>query len=76
MRTVTIRELHLNSRKLVRAEARKKIIITDRGRPIASLKAVDGPDLVGKPFPGRNIRKLPKARGDSTQYISWDRDER
>jgi antitoxin (DNA-binding transcriptional repressor) of toxin-antitoxin stability system len=76
MRTVTIRELHLNTRKLMRAAGHKKIIITDRSQPVALLKAVDGPDLVGKPFPRRDIRKLANARGDSRQYISWDRDER
>jgi antitoxin (DNA-binding transcriptional repressor) of toxin-antitoxin stability system len=76
MRTVTIHELHLNARKLMRAAAHEKIIITDRSQPVALLKAVDGPDLVGKPFPRRDIRKMPKARGDSTQYIPWDRDER
>ena len=76
MQTVTIRELHLNTRKLVRAAARQKIIITDRGRPIALLKALDEPDLVGKPFPRRDIRKMPKSKVDSTIYVSQDRDGR
>jgi antitoxin (DNA-binding transcriptional repressor) of toxin-antitoxin stability system len=76
MRTVTIRELHMNTGKLMRAAGHKKIIITDRSQPVALLKAVDGPDLFGKLFPRRYIRKLPNARGDSRQYISWDRDER
>jgi antitoxin (DNA-binding transcriptional repressor) of toxin-antitoxin stability system len=76
MRTATIRELHMNTGKLVRASAHEKIIITDRGQPVALLKRPDGPDLVGKPFPKRDIRKMPKAKGDSTDYISRDRDGR
>ena len=76
MRTVTIRELHLNTGKLVRAAARQKIIITDRGGPIALLKALDEPDLVGKPFPWRDIRKMLKSQVDSTIYVSQDRDGR
>jgi len=49
-------------------------IITDRGRPIALLKALDESDLVGKPFPRHNIRKMPKSNVDSTIYVSQDRD--
>ncbi len=76
MRTATIRELHMNTGKLVRASAHEKIIIKDRGRPVAVLKRLDGPDLEGKPFPKRDIRKMPKAKGDSTEYVSRDREGR
>ena len=76
MRTVTIRELHLNTLNLVRAAARQKIIITDRGRPIALLKTLDEPDLVGKLFPRRDIRKMPKSKVDSTIYVAQGRDRR
>ena len=76
MRTATIHELHMNTGKLVRAAAHEKIIITERGQPVALLKAVDGPDLVGKPFPRRDIRKMPKSKVDSTIYVSQDRDGR
>jgi antitoxin (DNA-binding transcriptional repressor) of toxin-antitoxin stability system len=76
MRTATIHELHLNTRKLVRAAAGQKITITDRGGPIVLLKALDRPDLVGKPFPRRDIRKMPKSKMDSTIYASQDRDRR
>jgi antitoxin (DNA-binding transcriptional repressor) of toxin-antitoxin stability system len=76
MRTATIRELQMNTGKLVRAAAHQKIIITDHGQPIALLKALDGPDLVGKPFPKRDIRKMPKSDVDSTLYVSQDRDGR
>ena len=76
MKTVTIRELHTKTGKLVRAAAHEKIIITDRGQPIALLEKVEGPDLVGKPFPKRDISQLPKMEGDSTDYVSQDRDGR
>jgi antitoxin (DNA-binding transcriptional repressor) of toxin-antitoxin stability system len=76
IRTVTIRELHLNTRTLVCAAGRQKITITDRGRPIALLKTLDEPDLVGKPFSRRDIRKMPKSKVDSTIYVSQDRDRR
>jgi antitoxin (DNA-binding transcriptional repressor) of toxin-antitoxin stability system len=74
--TVTIWELRINTGKLMRASAHEKIIITERGQPVALPKAVDGPDLVGKSFPKRDIRKMPKVEGDSTDYISRDRDGR
>jgi hypothetical protein len=76
VRTITIRELHRNTVKLVRAAAYEKIIVTDRGRPVALLEKPDGPDLLGRPFPKRDIRKMPKVKGDSTDYVSEDRDGR
>jgi hypothetical protein len=40
------------------------------------LKSVKAADLIGKPFPKRDIRKMPKVKGDSTDYVSQDRDGR
>lgn len=76
MRTATIRELHINTGKLVRASAHEKILITDRGQPVALLKGANAADLTGKPFPKRDLRKMPKVKGDSTVYISEERDAR
>jgi antitoxin (DNA-binding transcriptional repressor) of toxin-antitoxin stability system len=76
MKTATIRELHMKTGELVRASAHEKIIITDRGQPVALLKRIEGPELVGKPFPKRDICRMPKVKGDSTDYISRDRDGR
>jgi antitoxin (DNA-binding transcriptional repressor) of toxin-antitoxin stability system len=76
MRTATIRELHMHTGKLVRASAREKILITDRGQPVALLKNAEAAELIGKPFPKRDIRKMPKVEGDSTIYISEERDAR
>lgn len=76
MRTATIRELHMNTGQLVRASARENILITDRGQAVAILKSAKAADLIGKPFPKRDIRKMPRVKGDSTDYISRDRDGR
>jgi len=75
MRTATICELHMNTGKLVRASAHEKII-ADRGQLVALLQKPEGPDLIAKPFPKRDIRKMPKMKGDSINYVSWDRDGR
>jgi prevent-host-death family protein len=42
MKTATIRELHMKTGELVRASAQEKIIITDRGKPVALLKKIEG----------------------------------
>jgi prevent-host-death family protein len=76
MKTATIRELHMKTGALVRASAHENILITDRGQPVAVLKSAKAADLVGKPFPKRDLRKMPKVPGDSTVYISQDRDGR
>jgi prevent-host-death family protein len=76
MRTATIRELHMNTGKLVRASVHEKIVITERGRPVALLKNAEVAELVGKPFPKRDRRKMPRVKVDSTTYVSEDRDGR
>ena len=76
MKTATIRELHMNTGKLVRASAYEKILITDRGRAVAIFKNAQAVELVGRPFPKRDIRKMPRVKGDSTDYISCDREGR
>lgn len=76
MRTATIRELHMNTGKLVRASVHEKIVITERGRPVALLQNAAAADLVGKLFPKRDRRKMPRVKVDSTIYLSEDRDGR
>jgi antitoxin (DNA-binding transcriptional repressor) of toxin-antitoxin stability system len=66
----------MHTGKLVRASAREKILITDRGQPVALLKSAEAAELIGKPFPKRDIRRMPKVKGDSTTYISEERDAR
>jgi antitoxin (DNA-binding transcriptional repressor) of toxin-antitoxin stability system len=50
----------MHTGKLVRAAASEKIIITNRGKVVAVLTRPDEPDLVGKPFPERDIQKMPE----------------
>ena len=76
MKRITIRELHKNTGKLVRATAHENILITDRGQAVALLKSAKAADLVDKPFLKRDIRKMPRSNVDSTIYISQDRDGR
>ena len=76
MKTVSIRELHTNTGKFVRASTKEKILITERGRPVAMLKNIEAADLAGELFPKRDLRKMPKVKVDSTVYISEDRDAR
>ena len=76
MKTVTIRELHTHTGKFVRASVKEKILITERGRPVAMLKTVEAKDLTGELFPKRDLRKMPRVKVDSTGYISADRDAR
>jgi antitoxin (DNA-binding transcriptional repressor) of toxin-antitoxin stability system len=76
MKTATSRELHMNTGKLVHASAHENILITDRGQAVAVLKSARTPDVIGKPFPKPDIRKMPKSNVDSTIYISQDRDGR
>lgn len=76
MKTATIRELHMNTGKLVRASAQENILITDRGQAVAILKSAKAADLVGKSFPKRDIGKMPRSDVDSTIYVSQDRDGR
>jgi hypothetical protein len=49
------------------------ILIIERGHPVAVLKSAKAADLVGKPFPKRDLRAMPKVPGDSTTYISEER---
>jgi len=66
----------MNTGKLVRASAHENILITDRGQAVAVIKSAKAADLIGRPFPKRDIRKMPKSNVDSTIYISQDRDRR
>lgn len=68
--------MHMNTGKLVRASAHENILITDRGQAVAILKSAKAADLVGKPFPKRDIGKMPRSDVDSTIYVSQDRDGR
>jgi len=76
MLKISIRELHLETGRWVReAGRRKRIVVTDRGRPVAVLVRFD-PLAMGKSLPNRlaAIRKMPRIPVGSETYISEMRD--
>lgn len=78
MKRITIRDLHIKTGEWVRrAASGDKVIVTDRGRPIASLTALDE-NAIGTPFSRRRtlpeFETLPRVSGDSTRYVSEDRE--
>ncbi len=78
MKTISIRELHLETGRWVRhAASRGPVVVTDRGRRVAALQAFD--DAVPRrPLPNREaaIRKRSKVPIDSAVYQSELREER
>jgi prevent-host-death family protein len=76
MRTITIRQLHERTGKLVRAAEKETFIVTERGRRVAVLKPLSDSDVSGKSFPKRRLSSLPKVAADSTDVISQERDSR
>lgn len=78
MKEISIRDLHLKTGEWVRkVGSERKIIITERGEPIATLVPFE-PAHKGTPFIKRYLvpgfAKLPQIDHDSTLYISIDRD--
>lgn len=78
MGKVSIRDLHLRTGEWVRrAAAGSALVVTDRGRPVASLVPYE-PSHAGCGFRSRRLlpefAALPFSAGDVTQYISEDRD--
>jgi prevent-host-death family protein len=76
MRTITIRELHLQTGHWVRHAATKgAVVITDRGHRVAALLPADAV-TAGRPLPDREAKIQRRARipVDSGGYISEMRD--
>jgi antitoxin (DNA-binding transcriptional repressor) of toxin-antitoxin stability system len=70
MKTISIRELHLKTGRWVRhAAVRGPVIVTDRGRRVASLQPFDA-TTAGRPLPDREaiIRKRSRIPVDSATY--------
>lgn len=77
MKRIGIRELHLKTGEWVRRAALGDGVITERGRPVASLLPVRPSDL-STSFAERcmlpEFDALPEVSGDSGVYVSDDRD--
>ena len=75
MKTISIKQLHAETGRWVRAARSTPVFVTDRGETIAVLKPLDEPAPVCR-FPKRDWDKLPASDLDSTDLISADRDGR
>ena len=75
MSRVSIRELHQDTGRWVRLAAHEPIVVTDRGRPVATLVPFRE-ELVSRPLPDREkeLSKLPEIPIDSDEVVSMDRD--
>lgn len=77
MKTITIRELHLQTGRWVRhAAVHGPVVVTDRGRRIAALQPFDS-DTTRQRLPDREtvIRKRSRIPVDSAVYVAEDRGE-
>ena len=80
MERIRIRDLHMKTGEWVRRAARGEgVVITERGRPVASLIPFREGDA-GCSFRDRHVlpefEALPVVAGDGTAYVSEDRDRR
>ena len=78
MKTISIRELHLQTGRWVRrAASRGPIVVTDRGRRVAALQPFEA-SMTGRPLPNREaaIRKRSAIPVDSVVYQAELRGDR
>jgi antitoxin (DNA-binding transcriptional repressor) of toxin-antitoxin stability system len=74
VKTISIKQLHAETGKWVRAARKSPVVVTDRGEKVASLQAHRPDDPPRPVFAGRDWSRLPKLDFDSTGMISADRD--
>jgi antitoxin (DNA-binding transcriptional repressor) of toxin-antitoxin stability system len=77
MKTITVRELHMNTGRYVRKAVEGDLVVTDRGLAVASLSRFTG-YVKGTPLPDREsfILKLPRIQADSAKMVAEDRSGR
>lgn len=76
MKTISIRELHLDTGKWVRHAAEHgPVVVTDRGRKVAELQPYEAPRKHAR-LPDREalIRSRSPILTDSVVHQQWDRD--
>jgi antitoxin (DNA-binding transcriptional repressor) of toxin-antitoxin stability system len=75
MKTISIKQLHAETGKWVRAARKQPVLVTDRGEKIATIQPHD---TSARPRavldPARRLRWMPVSPTDSTVFISEDRD--
>ena len=76
MKTISIKQLHAETGRWVRAARQQPIVVTDRGEKVASLQP-HTPDSRPRPvFALKTRGSRPKFPVDSTVFVSEDRDGR
>ena len=76
MKTISIKQLHAETGRWVRAASRQPIVVTDRGVKVASIQPHEAsarPRAVLDP--ARRLPWMPVSPADSTVFISEDRDK-
>jgi antitoxin (DNA-binding transcriptional repressor) of toxin-antitoxin stability system len=77
MRTISIKQLHAETGRWVRAAKGRPIIVTDHGESVATLQpytaSIRPRALVD---PATRLAWMPAVKSDSTDFISEDRDGR
>jgi antitoxin (DNA-binding transcriptional repressor) of toxin-antitoxin stability system len=76
MKTISIKQLHAETGRWVRAASKQPIIVTDRGERIASLQPHAPANSPTPVFCLKHRGVRPKISVDTTAYISEDRDGR
>lgn len=76
MKTISIKQLHAETGRWVRAAKNQTIIVTDHGEKIATLQPHAKAASPAPVFTLKNRGFRPKVAVDSTRYISEDRDAR
>ena len=76
MKVISIKQLHAETGRWVRAARKQTIVVTDRGEKVAALKPHVEEESPRPVFTGRDWSKLPSSPVDSTAFISEERDAR
>ena len=77
MKTISIKQLHAETGRWVRAARKQPIVVTDRGEKVAMIQPHDAsarPRAVLDP--AQRLAWMPVTPADSTLFISEDRDRR
>lgn len=75
MKIISIKQLHAETGRWVRAAKKSPIIVTDHGEQVAELRPI-GATAPGRKFAKRDWSKMPFSTLDSTDLISADRNGR
>ena len=76
MKPISIKQLHAQTGRWVRASRTAPVIVTDHGEEVAVLNSREKSDLPRPVFTLAARKPRPKVSGDSTVLISEDRDAR